>query len=376
MSRGSAIGCSLLAALGLAGCFYTDPINQRPAVDIRAASSDPIYRGSHVAFTAEAADPDSVVIFLTWRAYVCTDASVLETCDQAPFYTGVLDTAEFDVPILRADEAVPVQSLRLVLEAEDDYGATAKPSEELVLPVLNAPPALKLDKISRYAYLAGTPIQLFALVSDADDGPLFVQPLVWEVFGPAGASYELSELVVPQPSDPQQSQFGKELVVAAEGEWEIRVTARDHLGAESVQTLMIAVGPDEPPCLAQLTPIVPTGGLALPITEETLFRVPVVVDELDVYPPVGGDAVLGTTRFRWSLQGPGQSSHVELVGAVGNSVAIDPAAYTPGEVLDLRVEVFDRNNLAIPCPESEPSCASIATKPTCIQRQSWRVEVR
>ena len=31
----------LLPSLTLAGCFYTEPINQRPALDIRPDSSDP-----------------------------------------------------------------------------------------------------------------------------------------------------------------------------------------------------------------------------------------------------------------------------------------------------------------------------------------------
>lgn len=374
MSRGSAIGC-LVAALGLAGCFYVDPINQRPAVDIRATSSDPVYRGGHVVLLADASDPEGHYLRYTWRAYACTDATALDTCDREPFYTEVLDRAEFDVPIVRADAAVPVQSLRVVLEVRDELGAGAKPQEELVIPVLNAPPTLRLDRDFRPAYVVTKKIKLSALVEDADDGAAQVTEPEWEVFGPAGSSHTLEVLDVPQPSDPAQAQYGRVLTPMHAGDWEIRVTARDPLGAEAVQTLMLFVQPDGPPCLAQLAPIVPTGGNALPITEETLFRVPVVVDDLDVYPPIPSDDELGVARFQWSLQAPGQTGHVALAGAVGNSYAIDPAGYTPGDVLELRVEIFDRNNTVIPCIDSEQTC-SVISQPTCIQRQTWRVEIR
>jgi len=85
--------------------------------------------------------------------------------------------------------------------------------------------------------------------------------------------------------------------------------------------------------------------------------------------------VLGTTKFQWSLQPPGQTGHVDIAGAVGSSFALDPAAYTPGQVLELRVQIYDRNNTTIPCVDGEQTC-SVISEPTCIQRQTWRVEIR
>ena len=64
----------------------------------------------------------------------------------------------------------------------------------------------------------------------------------------------------------------------------------------------------------------------------------VVTDDLDPYPPVPGDPILGTTTFAWSLLAPGASSFASLA-ATSNSVALDPADYTPGDLLELRVEV-------------------------------------
>ena len=371
VSRGSATRC-LLAAFGLAGC-YIEPINQRPSIDIRGEPSDSVVRGDHLLLTAVASDPEGQIVGFRWRAYACKDAAI-QDCDQDPFGTSLVQDFAIDVPIQRGD-GTPTESLRIVLEAVDELGATAKPSQELVLPVLDAPPTLQLDKSSRYRYVAGTPIEVFALVGDVDDGAANVQPLVWEVFGPAGATHELDDLDVLQPTDPTQQQFGKLFTPMDAGEWQVRVTARDPLGVETVETLTVTVGADRPPCLAQLSPIVPTDGIALPLTEPTLFRVPVVIDDLDIYPPVPSDDVLGTTTFAWSLQAPGQSTHVPIAGAVGNSVALDPSAYTPGDIVELRVEIFDRDPEAIPCVDSEQTCSVIA-EPACIQRQTWRVEVR
>jgi hypothetical protein len=376
VSRTAAIGCSLFAALGLAGCFYVEEINQRPSANIRAVSSDPVHRGDKVELDAVASDPEGHVLGYTWRTYACTDATQISTCDREPFYFEESAHASFLAPILRWDNEAPVESLRIVLEVRDELGATAKPMEELVIPVLNAPPTLKLDRTSRYGYVVGTPIDLFALVGDVDDNAAKVKPLVWEVFGPGGATHTLIDLTVGQPADPMLAQFGKRFTPMQQGMWEIRVTARDPLDAEAVQTLMFSVEDDGPPCLQQLSPIVPTGGNAVPISAQTLFQVPVVIDDLDIYPPVPADPVLGTTRFKWSLQAPGETGHTEVAGAVGNSFAIDPLSYAPGDVLELRVEIFDRKATAIPCVDSEPTCAVVAQPAGCNQRQTWRVEVR
>ena len=70
-------------------------------------------------------------------------------------------------------------------------------------------------------------------------------------------------------------------------------------------------------CIAQVSPIVPPAGAALPITEPTLFRVPVVIDDRDVYPPQPDDSSLGVTKFQWSVLGPGGIVHSTVPGATG-----------------------------------------------------------
>ena len=44
------------------------------------------------------------------------------------------------MPLLREDTPVPVKNVRVVLEGKDDLGATAKPSQELVITALDRRP--------------------------------------------------------------------------------------------------------------------------------------------------------------------------------------------------------------------------------------------
>ena len=55
--------------------------------------------------------------------------------------------------------------------------------------------------------------------------------------------------------------------------------------------------------------------------------------------------------------------------------SLDPASYQPGDIVELRVEIKDRKNTAITCADANPTCSTISDN-ACIQRQTWRVEVR
>jgi hypothetical protein len=100
----------------------------------------------------------------------------------------------------------------------------------------------------------------------------------------------------------------------------------------------------------------------------------VVTDDLDPYPSVPNDPVVGTTEFHWSIVPPG-GTRQPLTGVTGNAVALDPDSYMPGDLLELRVEIQDRNHRAVSCPDTDLTC-SLTTDATCSQRLTWRVEVR
>ncbi len=361
------------------GCFYMEPVNQRPSIGIVPSSSDPLHRGDNVTLDARIDDPEGQAVALTWRAYACSDATVPGGCDDTTFKDSLpTDAAQdfnFTVPIHRAD-GTDVQSLRIELDAVDSLGATAKPSQELVMPVIDGPPTLMLRSQSRYGYVINTPVQIYALVGDPDDGAPAVKPLGWQVFSPTSPAPPLTDITTPPATDPTMLQFGKQLVPDQLGnDWKVQVTATDPLGVQTVQIQPLTIVADHAPCLAQSAPIAPPPGSTLPITDPTLFEVLVVDDDLDPYPTILNDAIYGAETFTWSLLPPGATTRQVLTGATGASVPIDPASYTPGDIVELRVEIGDRNHTPVNCTDSDPTC-SVISDPSCIQRLTWRVEVR
>ncbi|MBA3821219.1 MAG: hypothetical protein H0X17_20210 [Deltaproteobacteria bacterium] len=371
----------LLAGLVSSGCFYVETINQRPSLDIRSASSDPIYRGDTITLKAVIVDPEGHAVDPVWAVYACTDASSFADCDAAPFFTGTEVDAVFAVPTLRADpdgtgpaEPVAVRSLRAVLEARDEYGAAAKPTDQLVLAVLDRSPDLTLDKRSRYEFVVGTPVDLFAEYGDGDDA-LDALAIDWKAFSPSQVMISLEELVVPQdPTDPTHRQAGKRLTPNALGDWLIRVTVTDAQGNATMKEIPVTVVADRAPCIAAAMPQVPPADAVLPVIEPTLFQVPIVSDDLDGYPLAAiGDPILRTPTFVWSIKPPSGARQV-ISGATGSTTLFDPATFTPGSLVELRVEIYDRKATPITCADADPTCSVISTP--CIQRQTWRVEAR
>lgn len=372
-----AVTSALLAASAAGGCFYVDEINQRPGISINAAGNQ-VYRGDHVELTASAVDPENHPVAFTWRVYACTDGAGGADCDVEPFYTqAVLDHADFNVPLLRKDTPVPVRNVRVVLEAKDDLGATAKPSQELVITALDRPPGLELARQGTFVLTPNRAVTLYATVSDLDDGPAALGSPTWEVFTPAQIMGDplVDEMFTQNPNDTAHKTFAKKFTPTMTGDWEIRVTATDPLDQKTTKSLMLTVVAPPPPCIAQVSPIVPPAGAALPITDTTLFRVPVVTDDLDVYPPQTDDPSLGITKFQWSFQGPGAATHTPVSGATASSFQLDPATFTPGDIVEVRVEIYDRQLTPVGCPDGDATCSTISM-PSCIQRQTWRVEVR
>ena len=372
----SRVALIALAAAGasMAGCFYTDIINQRPSLDIRQDTTGPLYRGGIVKLHAESSDPDGHDVFFHWRAYACTEKAL---CDAAPYFESSDDAIELQVAMTRVDAgAGAVLGLRVVLEGVDAYGAAAKPAQELWIDLQNHTPFVELSTASAYGYVVSTPITIFARVSDEDDGPA-TPTLTWEVFSPTNKPFALVDFEPAQdPDDPAHITYGKRLTADETGEFEIRVTADDGLDLETstfVTSKKILVATDRAPCLRQLSPLVAMAPSAWPMSEPTLFQVHVVEDDLDPYPTIT-DPYLESPKFTWWLLAPG-STRQELTGVTGNSVALDPASFQLGDIVELRVEIHDRKNTPITCAESNATCSVISDN-NCLQRQTWRVEVR
>jgi hypothetical protein len=369
-----AVAGSLAAS---AGCFYVEPINQRPSLDIRPASDDPVFRGATVTLEAVASDPEGQVVELQWRVYACTDATSIQGCDLNPVFTGSQRQATFRVPPFRTDPdgdgpqpGTPVESLRVVLEGRDDLGANARPDQELILPVLNAPPSVALRVASPHGTVITTPIDVYARYADTDDAPANVT-LEWTAFSPSQVPDALVELQVPPDGDLNFRQEGRRFTPQVTGNWDLRVIATDKAGAKTEEHLTVTVAEDGPPCLGTLQPA--ASAQPTPLTQPTLFHVLAVRDDLDAFPRLSTASFVGETEFQWSLKvgaGPRQ-----LLSNSVSSLAIDPLTYDAGTVLEVRVEVFDRKRTPITCADAQQTC-SVISQPACIQRQTWRVEAR
>jgi hypothetical protein len=361
-----------LIGLAAAGCFYTDPINQRPSLDIKRGEPLVVYREGTIEVDAVSVDPDGHDVFFHWRAYACTDQT---SCDPAPFFELSDPHAEIEVPPARV-ASLPLVTVRIVLEGIDSFGATAKPAQELWVALENYAPTVEIRTASSFGNVVGKPISIFARIGDEDRADM--PQLTWQVFSPVTQpAYEFVDMdVVQDPMDTDHITYGKRFTPDGEGTFEVQVTADDGLGLPTSTTTVrekILVGGDKPPCLRQLSPLVAAAPSALPMSEPTLFQVHVVADDLDPYPSIDPTS---TTTFKWSLLAPGSPSYQLLSGVSGNTVALDPAAYQLGDIVELRVEIYDRKNTAITCAASSASCAVDSTNPTCIQRQTWRAEVR
>jgi hypothetical protein len=376
---------SLVAGVGslLTGCFYIDPINRRAeiqSVDRQCDTSDAdhpcdsnfvdLHRGDSVKLKAMYSDVDgrTDLCTLQWRVAAC--AGDAKACDSDLLDQRDGAISEFDVPKVLKETGGPVESIRVELALYDDRGALTPYTKVLTV---NDGPTLGVRRSAR-SYAIGAPIELFATYGDPDDQPSDVA-VAFTVFTPdARPAYALTDLdVAEDPSDPTHLTVGKTLVPQELGDWDVRVKATDPHSNVTEKHFLFTVVPDQPPCLAQWAPIAPPDGATLPVTAPTLFEVPLVDDDLDPYPQVPDQPLLGTTTFAWSILPPGAPARQPLIGATGNSVDFDPGAFTPGQIVELRVEIFDRNHGAIACADGDPVCFASAA---CNQRQTWRVEIR
>jgi hypothetical protein len=377
MTAAARMGATAIA-LGAAGCFYVDPINQRPALGIRLETPlAEIFRGSPLEVAAEVVDPDRERVALEWRWYACTEPVGAADCDPEPFFTSTADQARAAVPVLRADPdgsgpatAPLVDGLRVVLGGRDARGAAARPFQELPLEVRDAPLALQLAATSRYGRVEKLPLDVYAAYSDPDDSLDRVE-LSWTVYPPAGGVAALADL--GSRPGPLGREVGKRLTPNVPGAWGFEVTATDGGGRRWRQATTVTVERDRPPALALWEPAAAPEPAFAPIFEPTLFRVVSVADDVDSYPRTSADPELRDVRFSWSLR-VGAGPRTPL-GSSTASVAVDPAAYPPGTQLEVRVEVQDRSSFPLTCAPDRRRCG-VDSSSGAIQRLTWAVEAR
>jgi hypothetical protein len=359
----------------LTGCMYFDPINLKPKIsrldceiaDNPRSCDTKVRRGQLLQLAVDFRDDGNRDrVSFDWKAFRCSDEGTVD-CEDNAYDEQSAATAQIEIPTDRTG----VRAILVELQLRDERGALAELSPSFLI---NDAPTLEV-RPSAHSFVVGGPIELFAKYGDADTGPLGIA-LSWDVLAPQPSAVPLVDLdVQPDFTDLEHLTAGKVIVPDRTGDWDIRVTASDADNERVEKHMTFAIGPDQPPCIAQAQPVVPPDGASLPVAEPTLFQVPLVTDDLDPYPPLSGDPHFGTAAFEWSILAPGSPGRQILAGTTGNTVDFDPDAFTPGDLVELRVEIFDRNQTAIPCADGIATC-SVNAQSACVQRQTWRLEVR
>jgi len=258
--------------------------------------------------------------------------------------------------------------------------ANAESMETLDVTVLNrAPEITALEVLNNPngagGFTAGRALSIGATYREDDPSDAGRVTFTWEEFPPPSSTPGATALLPPQTID------GTGFQTEEVGTWTVRLTISDGVLSDS-DDLPVTITEDLDPCLGPLSP--PAGDGTTPVVIERdlgpwTFRVASVIDDLDPYPYPNGtaDPDLGRPTFRWFLAPPGEAL-AEVSGSDVAEYTLQPAAYAPGDELELRVEVRDRYPVAAPnwpaCPSADATCAEDA--PSCLQRATWKVRIR
>ncbi len=353
--------------LAPAGCFYITPINERPRADIEV-SAGPHYPNSSFEVQAfESSDiEDGVDIECTWSAYSCADLACADPTELQQRSTRRCDQP-YPVAVPEADH----RPIRVLLTVTDSDGATF--DDETIIPIGNRPPIITgpqpqfADTSDRTA--VSIPVRVSVEVDD-DDGDDEVT-LSWQLIKPRGGG---ADVELQPVGDGLTQEFTPDVADV----WTVEVTADDtHDGGQATGAAMIAVQEDGPPCIAQTLPAADPDHRFVLQREDGLrtFSILRIEDELDPYPRTSEAEYLGDPTFAWQLASPDTGGVlVPLAGASGPEVTIDAAAYAPGDLVNLRIEVSDRVERDIPCDPAQPTCS--LSGDDCVQRVTWGVEIR
>jgi hypothetical protein len=362
-----------IAAASAPGCFYVDPINQRPSATIvrDPPANLPVRGGDPITVSAKWSDPDGDDVTFSWSVTKCYATGA---CADAPY---LFWTADDKFPISVPKEGMgepPITKIDIHLDVTDVHGAVARPGQDLILDVADQAPMLQPLVATGRQWPTGTskfvvslPIDVSAMKSDPDGDPVRLE---WDPAYATGTDGAKSKWVPISTSDSLEvEQFTPDVA----GTWSILVHADDGLGGKTDQPLSIDVEPDRPPCLGTTDPSLTTATIVL--DQARRFSVFTVDDDLNVYPAPTPGSLLGAAGFHWSLATPASAGAFTALGTDENNVVIDPADYAPGDTIDVRVEVSDAIARTMPCDPSTAQCSMIAD-PTCLQRQTWHLEVR
>lgn len=376
---------ALGTAVSASGCFFSGGINDAPVAEVARSGTGAVYRGADLTFRAsDSSDPDGDTLTVDWTAWACAAGG--ESCDAEPL-PGAVDLAVdsifvVEVPAVRSDlgpndQPLQIEAVRVEIRVQDSSGA--QDTDFMVVDVVNQRPDVTIVDQGYQppggGYPIGAEIQLIA--SGTDDDVVDVADLTydWELVGrPAGSVPVFDPITLPNADSAHR------LLADLPGQYDVEVTVTDPLGLFQMRQKTVYVEADRPPCIRSTDPFATSDGDYIVDTGEPpkRFAVGSVDDDLDFYPAPTNtlDGLLGEAEFTWFIASPAtNNAWTEIVNHEVADYLVDPAAYDPGDTLELRVEVDDRVGRDIVCDEALPTCA-IGADTECLQRVTWGVEIR
>jgi hypothetical protein len=339
----------VLALLLLPGCFYTDRVNTRPHAKFVISPASAVIGTTLTLDATNSSDDEGDPLTYAWTINDCSTPS---DCVLAP--GGTSTQRSFTFPIPNHDLLAVQLTVTDSSGASDTTSQTISPDDRPPTLMAVAQGTVNLDG----TYTLGRKLSVQAIGSDPDgDSPTYT----FELTPPAASDPDVVVFTSTSPTS-------YKLIPDVAGHWEVKVTADDGHGMQAVDRATFDVVADQPPVIAATTPDWAAGRTILLTTDgPRAFSIDLVLDDLDPYPlPFGTlDQELGTAHFRWYVDGTELADH-DLA-----SLTLDPAAYAPGDVVEVRAEVYDRVARVWPCDTTAAVCPQVDPR-----RVTWEVEIR
>jgi hypothetical protein len=393
---------AFVAALGISGCLFTDPINKAPSVTM-ATSTPPEqwFRGATVEFRATATDdsdaPSAVV--LKWAEFTSNDSgcawiTAAIWTSQGKAVSGCSGTSS-EVPCdysLSASEAKC-----LCVQAADRQGATAQACQR-IKPVTPPPIAVITDDSG---LPPGSACPLYSNIRLSAENSIFAAgdpvSFSWDLQYTGTESTGKSIRLVPCPGiSADKADQHRCFAATAPGTYQVNLTVNDTATnpPKGTAQLAIRIKDDAPACIALTDPDVHAKVILLARNtglggsyESRTFKVYNVADDGQPY-PYPGDPDDGP-QFVWSVYdstqaNPGWASASNSSSAFTVSQALFPNVRS-GDSIKLRLEVRDtptqayyQNEGKWICDANQDLCCGLnacgGTSTDCIRWTTWTVQ--
>ncbi|HEX7598849.1 MAG TPA: hypothetical protein VF518_11585 [Polyangia bacterium] len=392
---------SFVAALGLSGCLFTDPINKAPAVTM-ATSTPPEqwFRGSTVEFRATATDDSDAPsgILLKWVDFNSNDSGcawiTAATWTSGKAVSGCSGTGS-EVPcdyVLSSSEAKC-----LCVQAADHQGATAQACQR-IKPLTPTPIAVITNDSGQPL---GSAFPLYSNIRLSAENSIFAPgdpvSFSWDLqytgTDSTGKSVKLAPCTGISADKADQHRC---FTATVPGPYQVNLTVNDTATnpPKGTAQLAIRINEDTPACIALTDPDVHAKVILLARNtglggsyESRTFKVYSVADDGQPY-PYPGDPINGP-QFVWWVYDPTQANPgwVSASGSTSSftvSQALFPNVRS-GDSIKVRLEVRDsptqtyyQNRGPWICDANQELCCGQnpcgGTSTDCIRWTTWTVQ--